>query len=1090
MVRGLAVFLLCLGASVGVNTACLAASKPNILFILADDLGYGDLSCQNPNSKIQTPRLDVLASQGMCFSSAHAPSGLCTPSRYSLMCGQFCWRSRLKSGVLNAWDEPVIPSDRLTVASMLREQGYATGCFGKWHLGMSWPFVGVIPPGFDTRVKASDLNWNRRINGGPIDHGFDYFFGFNIANEPPYAYVLNDHALGDPSAHYDTATGLQSHWAGPGVPGWDWSRVLPEVVTNAVDWLQRSSWQNPVRPFFLYLALPGPHQPVVPNARFTGTSQAGLYGDYVQELDWAVGQILDGLQTSGATNTLVIFTSDNGPDEFTYQRIEQYNHSSMGALRGIKDDLWEGGHRVPFIARWPGQIAAGTLNSQVICHVDFMRTVADLVGARLPANAAEDSISFLPALVGGTPASVRSSLILESGHGQFGLWTNRWMFIDSSTGDGHNPEFEPLWFKQSRGYTVTKNYPALLYDLTRDLAQATNLYSQQATLSTQLQTILRHQRGIQTWCGTQSGSWTNCGNWSQNSLPAGCDLVYSNLSSGAVFSQILGANVSINSLSLLSLAQPLTLQAGGPFSLTIANGIDMSLASSDLVLNTPLALAESQVWIVTSNRTLKVNGPISLNGSDLMISGHGNVVASNTISGAGRLTMRGSGFFLLGGRNTYCGGTEVSGGGFLVAQSAGALGSGSVDIPNNSTLQVEPGVSLTNHLTIQGNGGTVQNVTYGAITLCHRGHAEIQGPITLIDAAAVGVHAPGGVLIFTGPISGDANVTILPGGGLVVLATHNSYTGSTLIEGKLALAGGNERLPATTQVFLANSTNASLDLGNNHQTIRLLSGGGKVTLANGTLVINQDIPSVYAGALNGTGEVIKTNSGVLTLAGANSFNGTATVSGGRLQVNGVLCDSSVVVRSATLSGTGVITGPVRIEAGGILTPGPGLGTLTVSNSLTLAENSTTSIQIDSFRQTTATVAGLSQIHYGGFLSVSDISATHALAAGQSFQVFSASTATGQFSAIQPSPGPGLAWAFYPANGTLAVVAQPNLRASQADPSHFTVTWSGAGFRLQAQSNSLSPSAANWFDYPGATTSPVTVPFDPANRALFLRLVTP
>jgi arylsulfatase A len=282
LVRAATVVLLGLAGPLQVNAAPSTPTTPNILFILADDLGYGDLSYQNPSSKIQTPRLDALASQGMCFSSAHAPSGLCTPSRYSLMCGQFCWRSRLKSGVLNAWDEPIIPRERVTVASMLRGQGYATGCFGKWHLGMSWPFVGVIPTGFDTTVKASDINWNRRISGGPIDHGFDYFFGINIANEAPYAYVLNDHVMGLPTAQYDTATGLQSHWAGPGVPGWDWSRVLPDVVSNAVDWLQQSVWQTPARPFFLYLALPGPHQPVVPTSRFEGTSQAGLYGDYVQ----------------------------------------------------------------------------------------------------------------------------------------------------------------------------------------------------------------------------------------------------------------------------------------------------------------------------------------------------------------------------------------------------------------------------------------------------------------------------------------------------------------------------------------------------------------------------------------------------------------------------------------------------------------------------------------------------------------------------------------------------------------------------------------------------------------------------------------
>jgi hypothetical protein len=330
----------------------------------------------------------------------------------------------------------------------------------------------------------------------------------------------------------------------------------------------------------------------------------------------------------------------------------------------------------------------------------------------------------------------------------------------------------------------------------------------------------------------------------------------------------------------------------------------------------------------------------------------------------------------------------------------------------------------------------------------------------------------------------------MPGGGAVVLATNNSYSGNTFIQGKLTLAGGDDRLPATTQVVLANSTNASLDLGGNHQTIGLLSGGGNVTLANGTLIINQASSSIYAGMLNGSGEVIKTNSGVLNLAGVWSCTGITRVSGGSLQVNGTLCGSSIVVGGAMLGGTGVISGPVAIESGGIFSPGPGLGTLTVSNSLSLAENSTTSIQIDSTRRLASMAVGLSHVTYGGLLLVSDISGTQTLATGQSFRIFSASSASGQFSGIQPSPGPGLAWAFNPASGTLAVIAQPNIRASQSDPSHFVVSWSGNGFRLQAQTNSLSPSAANWFDYPGATTSPVTVPIDPRNRALFLRLVTP
>ncbi len=1078
-------------------------AKPNILYILADDLGYGDVSFQNPNSKIRTPRLDGLAAQGMCFSSAHAPSALCTPSRYSILCGEFCWRSRLKSGVLHAWDEPVLPSEKLTVPTLLREHGYATGCFGKWHLGLSWPFVGVNPAGFDRVVNASDINWNGRISGGPVDHGFDYYFGVNIANEPPYAYVLNDRIVGFPSVQYESATGLQSHWAGPGVPGWDWSQVLPDVVSNAVGWLEGSTTQAQHRPFFLYLALPGPHQPVVPTAQFTGTSGAGLYGDYVQELDWAVGQVLDKLEATGAsTNTLVIFTSDNGPDEFAYDRLAQYRHSSMGNLRGIKNDVWEGGLRVPFLARWPGKITAGSSNSQVICHVDFMRTVADLIGASLPADAAEDSISFLPALLGGQTVGVRSSLVLESGQGQFGFWTNGWMYIDSRTGDGHNPELEPLWFKQARGYPATNIYPALLYDLVHDLPECTNLYAQQFAFCGQLQAGLHHERGLQTWCGVDSASWTNRANWSQQSSPAGCDLVYSNTITAADSTQILGANLSINSLSFLGATQRVTVQAGGPFSLTISNGLDMSLACSDLLLETPVCLAQSQVWTVCSNRTLTTDAPISLDHFDLMLCGPGNFIFSNSVSGSGELTIRGSGFVVLAGSNTFSGGIELSGGGFLAAQHPQALGSGPLDIPNHSTLQVGPGVSLGNPITVYGYGGTLQNHPRGALNTCRPGIAELSGPVSLVGDAGISAQGFGSFLVLNGPVSGNGNLTVMTGAGTVVLGATNFYTGTTVIHGRLKLAGGPDRLPKGTQVLLADSTAASLDLNGNPQTVRSLSGGGtnggSVALANGVLTIDQDLSTYYAGSLSGAGEVVKTGTGMLTLAGACAYTGLTMVRGGGLQVNGELLDSSIIVSGGTLGGTGLISGPVTIETSGILSPGPGLGTLTISNSLTLTDGSTTVIQVDPVQRAASRVEGLNQINYAGSLVVNNPEPSGSLSAGDFFQIFGASTATGTFSAIQPSPGPGLAWSFDSATGTLSVVnagngalsagTRPPIRASRVDTSHLVISWPVPGFRLQAQTNSISNAATNWFDYPGSITSPLVVPIDPKTKALFFRLV--
>jgi autotransporter-associated beta strand protein len=1091
--------LLCLAASVPRTAEAvtpLPHNKPNIVFILADDLGYGDVSCQNPASKIRTPRLDTLASQGMSFKNAHAPSALCTPSRYGFLTGQYCWRTRLESGVLNMWDEPLVAPERLTVAGLLRDQGYTNGCFGKWHLGMSWPFIGKVPPGFDTNVTPSAIDWSRRISGGPVDHGFDYYFGINIPNQPPYAFIQNDHVVGVPTVRYDTVTGQQSHWAGPGVPGWDWSQVLPCVVSNAAAWVQQCAASSPAQPFFLYLALPGPHQPVVPTAQFRGSSRAGAYGDYVQELDWAVGQVLDQIESSGiATNTLVIFSSDNGPDEFAYPRLQQYGHSSMGVLRGIKSDLWEGGHRVPFIAKWPGQVAAGSTSSQIICLVDFLRTVADLLGVQLPANSAEDSVSFLPAILGTSAGAGRSSLILESGPGQFGFWTNNWMFIDASTGDGHDPELEPLWFKQLRGYPLSNSYPALLYNLSSDLVERTNLYAAQPGLAGLLQEQLRGQRAMLTWCGAQSGAWVNGANWSAKQSPAGCDVHYSNATHATNFDQILGTSFSINSLTVDDIAQKVTISAGGPYGLTLYNGIDMDSATSDMAIETAVGLAQSQMWSVGSNRTLRVDGPVSLNGFDLMTCGQGNVILTNTLSGAGRLTIRSSGFVLLGGNNSFSGGVELSGGGFLVAQHSHALGVGSLDIPNNSTLQADPGVILTNPVTLAGFGDVFANAQCGAVTMYHPGQAELDGPVTLSGDTGFFARHAGAVLTIGGPISGEANVTIMPGAGTVVFAANNSYDGATLIGGTLKLANGTGRLPPTTRLFLANSNTASLDLDGHGQTVSLLCGGGtnggNVALESGTLVVDQIAPSIYAGSLRGLGGLTKANSGTLTLAGTNDYVGTTRVSGGTLLVNGRLGNSSVFVSGGTLGGNGVITGPVTVETAGVLSPGPGLGALTISNGLTLADGSATTIQIDAVRHLSTCLRGLSHVTYGGTLLVNNISGAGTLAAGQSFRVFGAGASSGNFAAIGPAPGAGLAWRFIPETGMLVVVAQPIIHITRADSGHMLVSWTDSSFHLQIQTNSLASGlTTNWFDYPGGAASPILLPLIQGNEMLMLRLVGP
>jgi len=1095
-------FLLCsalLGAS-AIAAPKTGSANPNIVFILADDLGHGDVACQNPRSKIRTPNLDRLASQGMRFVDAHAPSALCTPTRYGILTGQYCWRSRLKFGVLNMWDEPLIPEERLTVAGMLRNSGYRTACFGKWHLGLAWPFMGPVRDGFDTTVLPLGIDWTKRIAGGPVDRGFDYYFGVNIPNQPPYAFIENDHVVGTPNTQFGTVTGLQGHWAGPGVAQWDWTQLLPSITSNAVTWLQNSAAASPARPFFLYLPLPGPHQPVVPNSDFLGKSQAGLYGDYVEEMDWAVGRILDSLEQSGvATNTLVIFTSDNGPDEFAYSRLHDFDHSSMGDLRGIKNDIWEGGHRVPFLARWPGRIAAQSINQQTICLVDFMRTAADIVGTSLPSNAAEDSVSFLPALLGQTSnGPLRQSLILESGCGQFGIRSNNWMYIDSPTGDGHNPELEPLWFKMNRGYpTVTNLVSALLYDLYLDSSQKTNLLPTRSADAAQLKAQLDQGRSMVKWTGLTSQRWNNSTNWTPCRSPSGLDVVYTNCGAHLHSPEILGANFSINSLALdPSINSNLTIASGGSFTLTLSNGIDMSPANADLTISAPVVVAQSQVWEVSPNHILTLNGGVALRDCRLTICGGGNVCISNSITGSGKFNARSTGFILLSGPNSYAGGTEISGGGFLVAQNDRALGLGEISLPNNSTLLLEPNVTLTNRAHIAGNGACFQGRPFGTIAVCSAGTATYSGPVNLSADATLSAEKASSVLTFHGPISGDAGIRILALTGTVVFAAQNLYTGGTCLEGKLRLSGGENRLPAGTSLLLGNSPLAELDLNGCNQTVASLAGGGahggRVRLNGGTLTVAQNgaEASTYEGAVEGSGAFEKTGTGILVLAGTNTHTGPTTVHAGQLRVEGSLGQTALtVLGEGVLSGTGLIGGSVSVEGSGLLRLGGGKRPLTIRGALKLSEQSKTLIEVDATTGACDGIQGIGHVTYGGTLVVHNRSGT--LLTGETFRVFSTSHGKGHFSAILPAPGPGLAWSFNTPNGILTVVAQPSLHIEVSGNRTLTISWPGSPFHLQAQTNSMRIGlSSNWFDYAGGGTSPVTLTADPGDECLFFRLVSP
>ena len=475
-----------------------AADRPNIIYILADDLGYGDLGCYNASSKIPTPNLDRLARQGMRFTDAHASASVCTPSRYGILTGRYSFRTRLKSGVLKQWDIPLIDEGRLTVPALLRQSGYATACIGKWHLGWTWPTRDGAPPASDDGL--GNIDFTRSIANGPTTRGFDYFFGMESPNFPPYVFIENDRTLGLPDSPARLQEGGMNR-PGPMLPGWNQTEVMPELTRRAVRYVEAATTGPARQPFFLYFPLTAPHYPIVPAAEFKGRSQAGGYGDYVVQVDATVGAVMDALERTGqADNTLVIFSSDNGPEvlEFrvaAYARIQAHGHHSMGDLRGTKRDTWEGGHRVPFIARWPGRIPAATENAEPICEIDLMATCAALLRVPLPADAGEDSANILPLLLGEKPAGpARPAIVLHSGNGKFGIRRGDWVFIDAPTGSGNNPKgAEPEWFKQERGYEED-SFSGKLYNLRDDPAERRNLYGERPEIIRELKTLLDEYR--------------------------------------------------------------------------------------------------------------------------------------------------------------------------------------------------------------------------------------------------------------------------------------------------------------------------------------------------------------------------------------------------------------------------------------------------------------------------------------------------------------------------------------------------------------------------------------------------------------------
>jgi len=513
----LTTLLLTVGLGLGGAVLSAAPERPNVVVFLSDDMGYGDPQCLNPQSKIPTPHIDRLAREGMVFTDAHSSSSICTPSRYGLLTGRYCWRSKLPTGITWYWDPPLIARDRLTMGKMFQAHGYATACVGKWHLGWDWPltddgyisdrFDGVLLPAAKRSEFGKMIDYTRPIKDGPTTRGFDYYFGTAVPNFPPYCFIENDRTVGTPSL--PKPRDMFGRGWGPMIEGWKLEKILPALTGKAVDYIDRQAAAETRQPFFLYFASTAPHTPIRPDRPFRGKSAAGPYGDLVHQVDWTLGQILQALERNGmADNTIVVFTSDNGSpqragdphlhgkDAFEPGAVlETYGHNPSHIYRGMKWNIWDGGHRVPLIVRWPGRVRPGSRQEQTVCLTDWMRTFAVLLDHNLPDRAAEDSYNIMPLLRGTSSEPVREATVhhsgmagprMESGNG-FAIREGKWKLIH-----GVGPH--------GRAKGRAKNLPAdhppgELYDLQADPGEQTNLWNQQPEVVGRLVELLqKYQR--------------------------------------------------------------------------------------------------------------------------------------------------------------------------------------------------------------------------------------------------------------------------------------------------------------------------------------------------------------------------------------------------------------------------------------------------------------------------------------------------------------------------------------------------------------------------------------------------------------------
>lgn len=452
------------------NTNFCAAEKehPNIVVILADDFGVGDIQAHYLNNKIATPYLDQLVRQGMSFSDAHSPSAVCSPTRYGLLTGRYAWRTRLQEWVIAAYEPPLISADRPTLPGFLKKHGYQTDCIGKWHLGWNWPGPQASRM---TEAKNGQKNftWDftKRIADGPVDRGFDYFYGVDLPNLPPFTFIENDRIVTQPTARYiyDPTEGTvmpRGSDGTPMAPNWQFDQILPEITKRAVQQIHKRAKQD--QPFFLYFSMTSPHEPVVPSKMFKGKSGIAPIADFVMETDWSAGQVIQAVDEAGiADETIVIFTADNGHSHYTgWQQLVDAGHMSSGQYRGHKGDIWEGGHRVPLVVRWPEKVQAGSSSDQLVSLTDLFATCAEIIDVKSPSYGAEDSITFLKSLLGKNPERSRDQLVSHSVGGEFAYRDGPWKLVFRLS----DPKLE-----KSRG----KPTVAELYNLESDISEKNDL---------------------------------------------------------------------------------------------------------------------------------------------------------------------------------------------------------------------------------------------------------------------------------------------------------------------------------------------------------------------------------------------------------------------------------------------------------------------------------------------------------------------------------------------------------------------------------------------------------------------------------------